>query len=96
MLGNVVLWKPALTTTKASWSVYQILEEAGVPKGMGQNVKYFTAYRDYKASHAVLRLKCFCSCLGIINFLPSSGSMFGGTVTSSPDLAGLTFVGSGP
>lgn len=33
---------------------------------------------------------------GVINFLPSPASMFGKTVTSSPDLAGLTFVGSGP
>ncbi|XP_028393734.1 delta-1-pyrroline-5-carboxylate dehydrogenase, mitochondrial-like [Dendronephthya gigantea] len=65
MLGNVVLWKPALTTTRAAWLVHQILEEAGVPKG-------------------------------VINFLPAPGSMFGKTVTSSPDLAGLTFVGSGP
>ena len=33
ILGNVVLWKPALTTTRASWLVYEILEEAGVPPG---------------------------------------------------------------
>ncbi|CAB4015789.1 delta-1-pyrroline-5-carboxylate dehydrogenase, mitochondrial [Paramuricea clavata] len=65
ILGNVVLWKPALTTTRASWMFYQILVEAGVPQG-------------------------------VINFLPSPGAMFGKTVTSSPDLAGLTFVGSGP
>lgn len=64
IMGNVVLWKPALTTTTAAWKFFQILEEAGVPKG-------------------------------VINFLPSGGSTFGGTVTSSPHLAGLTFVGSG-
>lgn len=64
IVGNVVLWKPALTTTRAAWLFFQILEEAGVPKG-------------------------------VINFLPSAGSTFGGTVTSSPHLAGLTFVGSG-
>lgn len=38
ILGNVVLWKPALTTTRASWLVHQILEEAGVPKGRGKRV----------------------------------------------------------
>lgn len=34
ILGNVVLWKPALTTTRASWLFYEILEEAGVPQGI--------------------------------------------------------------
>ena len=34
IMGNVVLWKPALTTTKAAWLFFQILEEAGVPKGI--------------------------------------------------------------
>jgi acyl-CoA reductase-like NAD-dependent aldehyde dehydrogenase len=33
--------------------------------------------------------------LGVINFLPSSGPVFGKAVTSSPHLAGITFTGSG-
>jgi 1-pyrroline-5-carboxylate dehydrogenase len=32
---------------------------------------------------------------GVINFLPSSGPVFGKAVTSSPHLAGITFTGSG-
>jgi 1-pyrroline-5-carboxylate dehydrogenase len=39
ILGNVVLWKPALTTTRASWMFYQILVEAGVPQGTELNGK---------------------------------------------------------
>lgn len=31
---------------------------------------------------------------GVINFLPSDGPVFGNTVTSSPDLAGINFTGS--
>lgn len=31
---------------------------------------------------------------GVINFLPADGPLFGNTVTSSPDLAGLNFTGS--
>ncbi|MEL7060630.1 MAG: L-glutamate gamma-semialdehyde dehydrogenase [Acidobacteriota bacterium] len=34
MLGNVALWKPAETATLASWMVWQILEEAGLPAGV--------------------------------------------------------------
>ena len=40
ILGNVVLWKPALTTTRAAWMVYEILEEAGVPPGTDTVVFY--------------------------------------------------------
>ncbi|XP_046851570.1 delta-1-pyrroline-5-carboxylate dehydrogenase, mitochondrial-like isoform X2 [Xenia sp. Carnegie-2017] len=62
-LGNVVLWKPSLSSMIASWSIYEILEEAGLPPG-------------------------------VINFLPSHEVKFGNTVTSSPHMAGLSFVGS--
>ena len=31
---------------------------------------------------------------GVINFLPADGPVFGDTVTASPDLAGVNFVGS--
>lgn len=33
---------------------------------------------------------------GVINFIPSQGSVFGDTVTSSPHLAGINFTGSVP
>ena len=33
IVGNVVLWKPALTTMLASYLVYKIFQEAGVPDG---------------------------------------------------------------
>lgn len=31
---------------------------------------------------------------GVINFMPADGPVFGDTVTSSPDLAGINFTGS--
>ncbi|CAH3135862.1 unnamed protein product [Pocillopora meandrina] len=34
IVGNVVLWKPALTTMLASYLVYKIFQEAGVPDGV--------------------------------------------------------------
>lgn len=34
IVGNVVLWKPALTTMLASYLVYRIFQEAGVPDGV--------------------------------------------------------------
>ena len=33
IVGNVVLWKPALTTMLASYQMYKIFQEAGVPDG---------------------------------------------------------------
>ena len=33
---------------------------------------------------------------GVINFIPSKGGDFGDTITSSPDLAAISFTGSGP
>ena len=36
LVGNVVLWKPSPTATYASWVVFQILLEAGLPKNVIQ------------------------------------------------------------
>lgn len=34
MCGNVVLWKPALTATRACWELWKVLEAAGLPAGV--------------------------------------------------------------
>ena len=34
LMGNVVLWKPSATALLSSWYTYQLLEEAGLPKGV--------------------------------------------------------------
>ncbi|XP_047439899.1 delta-1-pyrroline-5-carboxylate dehydrogenase, mitochondrial [Mugil cephalus] len=65
LMGNVVLWKPSDTAVSASYAVYRVLRECGLPPN-------------------------------IIQFLPADGPVFGDTVTSSPDLAGVNFTGSVP
>jgi len=34
LMGNVALWKPALTSALANWKFFEILEEAGLPPGV--------------------------------------------------------------
>jgi 1-pyrroline-5-carboxylate dehydrogenase len=34
LMGNVVLWKPAHTSMRSAWVIMNILEEAGMPKGV--------------------------------------------------------------
>jgi 1-pyrroline-5-carboxylate dehydrogenase len=34
LLGNVVVWKPALTSARACWELWQLLEAAGLPPGV--------------------------------------------------------------
>ncbi|MEZ5333439.1 MAG: L-glutamate gamma-semialdehyde dehydrogenase [Thermoanaerobaculia bacterium] len=34
LMGNTVLWKPASTSTLASWYIVKLLEEAGLPPGV--------------------------------------------------------------
>ena len=34
MLGNTVVWKPSLTSSRAVWELWQVLEEAGLPPGV--------------------------------------------------------------
>ncbi len=34
LMGNVVIWKPALTATLSNWYVFKLLEEAGMPPGV--------------------------------------------------------------
>ncbi|XP_077998047.1 delta-1-pyrroline-5-carboxylate dehydrogenase, mitochondrial-like isoform X2 [Glandiceps talaboti] len=38
MMGNVVLWKPSDTAMLAGWTIYKVLEEAGLPNGVIQFV----------------------------------------------------------
>ncbi|XP_070561889.1 delta-1-pyrroline-5-carboxylate dehydrogenase, mitochondrial-like isoform X2 [Ptychodera flava] len=38
MMGNVVLWKPSDTAMLAGWTVFKVLQEAGVPDGVIQFV----------------------------------------------------------
>ncbi|KAF3690375.1 Delta-1-pyrroline-5-carboxylate dehydrogenase, mitochondrial [Channa argus] len=65
LMGNVVLWKPSDTAVSASYAVYRVLRECGLPPN-------------------------------IIQFLPADGPVFGDTVTSSKQLAGINFTGSVP
>jgi len=65
MMGNVVLWKPSDTAMSASYAVYNVLRECGLPPN-------------------------------IIQFVPADGPVFGDTITSSEDLAGINFTGSVP
>jgi len=34
LMGNVVLWKPAHTSMRSAWVIMNVLEEAGMPKGV--------------------------------------------------------------
>jgi 1-pyrroline-5-carboxylate dehydrogenase len=34
LMGNVVLWKPAHTSLRSAWVIMNVLEEAGMPKGV--------------------------------------------------------------
>jgi 1-pyrroline-5-carboxylate dehydrogenase len=34
LLGNTVVWKPAITSMRACWELWQLLEEAGLPPGV--------------------------------------------------------------
>jgi len=34
LMGNVVLWKPALSSVRSAWTVMTLLEEAGMPPGV--------------------------------------------------------------
>ncbi|HMV66054.1 MAG TPA: L-glutamate gamma-semialdehyde dehydrogenase [Myxococcota bacterium] len=34
LLGNVVVWKPAITSALSCWALWQVLEEAGLPAGV--------------------------------------------------------------
>ena len=34
LMGNVVLWKPALNAVRSAWTVMSLLEEAGLPPGV--------------------------------------------------------------
>ena len=34
LMGNVVLWKPALTAVRSAWTIMTVLEEAGMPPGV--------------------------------------------------------------
>jgi len=34
LMGNTVVWKPAETAVLSAWTIYQLLEEAGLPPGV--------------------------------------------------------------
>ena len=54
LLGNVVLWKPASSVIFSNWKIMQLLQEAGLPKGVIQFVPFRAPQGDLLMSHPCL------------------------------------------
>lgn len=65
LMGNVVLWKPADNAMLASWLIFKIMREAGLPEG----VVNFIPAKGPEFGHAIT----YSQNLGGINFTGSTG-----------------------
>jgi len=54
LVGNVVLWKPARSVLLANYRIMQVLQEAGLPKGVINFVPFASRYSDAVLGHSAL------------------------------------------
>jgi acyl-CoA reductase-like NAD-dependent aldehyde dehydrogenase len=78
LLGNVVVWKPSDSALHASWLLYQILREAGLPKDVIQ----FLPGDAEQVTNTILKLPS--NAAGPISVAPSAVKLKGAMAYVNP------------